>query len=314
MKIGTIEPYKMKFRLYIVFLFFLCIILFPNVSSAAKVAIIKSKDIVPYSMVSDGFKVAIDASIVEYDIEGDMEKGRDITEKIKADQPDLILAIGTKAAMVVYQNIKNIPIVFVMVSRPEAYGLIGENITGVSLNIPSYDQLKIMKSILPGIKKVGIIYNPKISGKTVAAADEDASRLNLELIHQEIISPKEVPRALRNLKGSIDALWMVMDKTFVDPKALKHIQLFTLRNKIPFMGLSVRFVQDGALLALSSDYQDMGRQAGQIAKQIILGKSTSDLPISSPEKLTLVLNLKTAKIIDVYFSPEVISKAVRIFE
>lgn len=304
----------MKFKSSIIIFSFLCFIPSPVTSQALEVAIIKSRDIKPYRVVSDGFRMIIEASIIEYDMEGDMDKGKEITEKIKADRPDLILAIGTKAALVAYQDIKNVPIVFVMVSRPEVYGLIGENITGVSLNIPSYDQLKIMKSVLPGIKNVGIIYNPKISGEIVAIAEKEASRLDLELITGKVNSVKDIPQIIRRLKGSIDALWMVMDETVVDPKALKHIQLFTMRNKIPFMGLSVRFVQDGALFALTSDYQDMGRQASEMANRIILGESTSDIPISSPEKLMLVLNLKTAKIIDVNFPPDVISTAVRIYE
>lgn len=304
----------MNFKSSIIIFSLLCFIPCPVVSLDLEVAIIKSRDIEPYRIVSDGFKMVIEASIIEYEMEGDMNKGKEITKKIKADSPDLILAIGTKAALVAYQNIKNVPIVFVMVSRPEVYGLIGDNITGISLNIPSYDQLKIMKSVLPGIENVGIIYNPKISGKMVAIAKEEASRLDLELITEEVSSVKDIPQTLRRIKGSIDAMLMVMDETIVDPKALKNIQLFTLRNKIPFMGLSVRFVQDGALLALTSDYQDMGRQASEMANRIILGESTNDIPISSPDKLMLVLNLKTAKIINVNFPPEVISTAVRIYE
>lgn len=304
----------MKFKSSIIIFSFLCFIPPPVVSLSLEVTIIKSRDIEPFRVVSDGFRMVIEASIIEYNMEGDLKKGYEIMKKIKADRPDLILAIGTKAALVAHQDIKNVPIVFVMVSRPEVYGLIGDNITGVSLNIPSFNQLKVMKFALPGIKNVGIIYNPKISGKIVAIAEEEASRLELELITEEVSSVKDIPKTLRRLKGSIDALWMVMDETIVDPKALKHIQLFTIRNKIPFMGLSVRFVQDGALLALSSDYQDMGRQAGEMANRIISGESTSDIPISSPEKLMLVLNLKTAKIINVNFPPEVISMAARIYE
>ncbi len=302
----------MRFRPYTYF--FLFIPLFSDVSFAAEVAVIMSRDIEPFRAAQSGFMEVVNASIVEYHMDGDMDKGHEITKLISANKPDLILAVGTKAALVAHQDIEDIPIVFAMVSRPEVYGLIGDNITGVSLNIAPYIQFKALKSILPGTERIGVIYNPEISEKAVAMAADDARKLDLELIAKEVRSSRDVPDALRRLRGSMDALWMVMDETIVESTTLEHIMLFTLRNKVPFMGLSVRFVQDGALLALSSDYQDVGRQAGEMVNQIIGGKSASDLSIVPPEKTLLVLNLNTAKIIGVIISSEVTAQAEKIYE
>lgn len=305
---------QMKFKSLIFIFSFIFFPLLSDVSLTAEIAVIKTRDIEPYQVALAGFKGVLNVSIVEYNMDGDMDKGHEIAKEINANAPDLILAIGTKAAIVAHQDIKNIPMVFVMVSRPEVYGLINDNITGVSLNISSYDQFKVLKSLFPGIKRIGVIYNPKITGKTVAAAAEDARRLDLELIAQGVHSGGDIPKAVRRLEGSIDALWMTMDETIVESYALKHIMLFTLRNKVPFMGLSIRFVQEGALFALSCDYQDLGRQAGELANQILGGKSPRNLSIISPRKKMLVLNLKTAKIIGVNFPSEVTANAAKIYE
>jgi len=106
----------------------------------------------------------------------------------------------------------------------------------------------------------------------------------------------------------------VIDETVVNSQSTPHIILFTIRNKIPLMGLSVRFAQDGALLALQSDYKNMGRQSGKIANLILESKSIDVMPIAFPEKSELVLNLKTAKLIDIDIPPDVIKKASRIIK
>lgn len=283
-------------------------------SFAAKIAVVKSSRIKPYQIALDAFAKTVGAEIAEYDMTGKVDRDSEIIREIAFKRPDLVLALGTKAAKLSYQNIRDIPIIFCMVSRPEKYELTGENITGVSLNIPAKVQFETLKSILPYIKRIGVVFNQEESGKAVKKADKEAKKLGLELVALQVESEKEVPRVTRDLKGNIDALWMIMDSTIVTNESVKHLILFTLRNKIPFMGLSIRFVQEGALLALSADYADMGRQASKLAKQILKGNSPKDLPIVPPEKTKLFLNLKAAKLIGIDFPPHVIQRADKIFE
>ena len=307
----------MKIKPLFMLILIICLIfIFPINSQclADSVAVIKSGEIKPYQDALAGFKEVCKVKTTEINIAGEIGNETEIAKKIKDKKPDLILAIGTKAAILAKQEISNIPIVFLMVSRPEKYGLTGKNITGVSLNIPAKVQFKTLKSIIPQLKTIGVIYNPIISGKAIEIATTAARDLGLELFAIKINSEKEVPQALRTLKGNIDAMWMVIDETVVNSQSTPHIILFTIRNKIPLMGLSVRFAQDGALLALQSDYKNMGRQSGKIANLILESNSINVMPIASPEKSELVLNLKTAKLIDIDIPPDVIKRASRIIK
>ena len=283
-------------------------------SFAAEIAVVTSSRIKPYQVALAAFAKTTRAELTEYDMGGDTDRGTEIIKKIALKKPNLILTLGTKAAKLTCQNIRDIPIIFCMVSRPERYGLTGENITGVSLNVPARVQFETLKSILPYTKRIGLVFNQEESGKAVKKAAKEAKKLGLELVALQIESEKEVPRVTRDLKGNIDALWMIMDSTIVTKESVKHLILFTIRNKIPFMGLSIRFVQEGALLALSADYADMGRQASKLAKQILKGNSPKDLPIVPPEKTKLFLNRKAAKLIGIDFPPHVIQRAYKIFE
>jgi putative ABC transport system substrate-binding protein len=76
---------------------------------------------------------------------------------------------------------------------------------------------------------------------------------------------------------------------------MEFIFLHTLRSKLPFMGLSPAFVKAGALLALAIDYQEVGTQCGGLAARILSGESPSALPITTPQKTILHVNLKTAE-------------------
>ena len=293
----------------VIFIFLVC-----SQRLYAHVAIIKSGEIKPYQDAITGFKKVCRTNTVEYDLAGELDNTQEIIKKINDKNPDLILAVGTKAAIFAKQEINDFPIVFLMVSRPEKYGLTGKNITGVSLNIPTNIQFKTLRLIIPQLKTIGVIYNPKISREAIEIAAATAKNMGLELVAIKVNSEKEVPQALRIMKGNIDAMWMVMDETVVNSQSIQYIMLFTIRNKIPFMGLSIRFVQDGALLALQSDYMNIGRQSGEIANLILESKSADDIPIATPKKNELVLNLKTAKLIGIDIPADVIKKAGRIIK
>ena len=116
--------------------------------------------------------------------------------------------------------------------------------------------------------------------------------------------------ALRTLDGNVDALWSVADSTVFSSGSTEFILLHTLRNRIPFMGLSPAFVKAGALMALAAVYQEVGAQCGEHAVRIFLGDHPSSLPITIPQEVTMYLNLKTAEIIGLKIPPDRVKGAV----
>jgi putative ABC transport system substrate-binding protein len=144
---------------------------------------------------------------------------------------------------------------------------------------------------------VGVIYNPSETESVIQEATKAAEEIGLKLVSIPIISEEEVPEALRTLDGKVDALWSVADSTVFSRGSTKFILLHTLRNKIPFIGLSPAFVKAGALMALATDYQEVGTQCGELAVRILSGDHPSSLPITMPRTITMYLNLNTAEIL-----------------
>jgi putative ABC transport system substrate-binding protein len=79
------------------------------------------------------------------------------------------------------------------------------------------------------------------------------------------------------------------------------------------MGLSEHFVKMGALLAVGPDYKDVGKQSGEFAAQILKGRDPEELPVASPRKVQLSLNLRTAEIIGHRIPDGVVRKAASVY-
>ena len=285
------------------------------------IAVIKSRDIALYNIALEGFNKALKdkgiyANLVQYDIKASKEEGYKVAAQIKLRKPELILTLGSQATKIAKESIEDIPVVFSMVLNPVDSGLVdsmqssGNNLTGVSMDIPIRDQFENLKMVVPRrVKRIGVLYNPKETGAVVAQALKVAKEMGLELIVKPVNSKKDVPEALKELCRRIDVLWSVADSTVFSPQSTRFIILHTLRNRIPFMGLSPSYVKAGALLALSWDYEDIGRQSGEIAAKVLAGKKPADLPIAAPRKIFLLLNLRTAEQIGIKIPPDVINRA-----
>ncbi|MFH1148119.1 MAG: ABC transporter substrate-binding protein [Pseudomonadota bacterium] len=290
------------------FLFLLCVVC---KASAADVAIVGNSNTPPCNEAIKGFIDRTNARITQYDLDKEDNRQRIIAD-IKAKRPHLIFALGTDAATFVSGHVKDIPIVFALVSRPEKYGLTGGNITGVSLNISSRTQFEVLKEVLPRARRIGVIHNPEESAYSVKKAAGEAHSLGLQLIQVPVESEKEIPQALRAIKDQIDVLWMTTDQAVMIRHSIEHIIMFTIKNNIPLMAFSPRFVEGGALCALASDYRDIGCQAAGLAGQILSGKRPDELPVVSPRKTKLILNLKTAKLLGLNLSLRHLEKKAEI--
>lgn len=254
-------------------------------------------------------------SISTYNLGGQIEAGVKISREIQRSKPDLVLAVGTMATLAAKKGLRDIPIVFCMVLNPVSSGLVesmsspGGNITGASLDIPIETQFEYIKSVVPNLRSVGVLYNPNETGAVVQKADKVARNMNLTFIAKPVYSERDVPGALKSLMGDVDAIWSVADGTVFGSQSTQYILLNTLKAGIPFMGLSHSFVKAGALMALSCDFADIGKQAAEIASRILKGENPGKIPVTVPRRVYLSLNLRTAGYISLRIPDQTIKSA-----
>jgi putative ABC transport system substrate-binding protein len=261
-----------------------------------------------YQAPLDGIKAATgQQEISVLDMNDDTAAGRAACLKFKAEGCKVIVSIGKTASRTANKAGTGLPVVYCMVMGPEASGLKGALVTGVSLDVPMVRQFESFKSTVPSLKKVGLVYSGDLEDALVKEMKTASLKTSLLLVEKKVSGDAEVPSAIRDLKGKIDGLYLPPDRIVAKHDAFQFIALFTFENNLPFMAPTDRFVKKGALVALMIDYEEVGKQAGQIAVKIASGTPVSSIPAEPPLVTILVLNQKTAQTIGMNIPPALLN-------
>lgn len=296
-------------------LLLLTVLILPGPVSAFDVEILKSNDFSYYNEAVAGAKqvLAADASVTVYDLRGNVTGGRTIAQNLRAERPDLIIAVGLKAALAAKLEIFDSPIVICMVMAPESYEFTAPNLYGVYMRAPIEQQLASLHALMPQAKRIGVLYDERFSGPTIQDAALQAEKLGLQLVPAIIAAPDDVPIALRALIPKIDALWLIQDQTVVTEQSVRFILETTLDAKVPVFAFSATLVQQGALGALVVDAADAGRQAGHLGKRLLRKELVKGSRFAPPERTELALNLHVAAYLGLNPPDQVIRAAGKIF-
>jgi putative ABC transport system substrate-binding protein len=272
----------------ITILFILCCGL---AEAGQEIIAVQSVRVAPYEEALKGFKSTCDARIQRIIISEKQET--DIPRKIKRIKPDIVVAIG-KDALATLRKIKNIPIVYLMVLNPQSM-LSGErNITGVSMNISPEKQLRALLGALPKTKRIGLVYDPRRTASLVEDAQHAARKMGVTLLATKAESSKEVPSLIVDMRGKIDAFWMVPDITVITPDTVEFLILFSMENKIPLLTFSEKYLELGAFMSTAIDPFDMGVQAAEMANNLLREKDGKSIQQADARKMIVSTNLMIA--------------------
>jgi putative ABC transport system substrate-binding protein len=246
-------------------------------------------------------------------LSGEAKAGKRILEEMKKRKPDLIYAVGSLALDLTSAEIKDVPIIAGFVLRGE--DLKGApNLTGVSLEFPVEVQFRWMQRFLPSFNPIGVIYNPPENQKRIDEASRVASKMGLKLEAQAVSHPKDLPTAMNFMAKRAQVLWAIPDGMVLTPETVKHVLLFSFRNRIPLVGLSEAWVKAGALYALGWNFADLGSQCGEMAWKVLNGDKPSSIPPASPRKVVYSINLKIASHLKVDISEELVKGAKEVYQ
>ncbi|UCG62890.1 MAG: ABC transporter substrate-binding protein [Candidatus Zixiibacteriota bacterium] len=243
---------------------------------------------------------------------------QEIVDSIRTLNPRLILTVGSPATSIAKENFDDLPIVFSGVKYPSLSGFVDSthgsirNMTGASLDIPTDIQFNCFRQIVPGIKRIGVLYTDN-TASLIPHARIVARSLNIELIALRVASEKDLPEVLDSLSLLVDGIWSVADHNLFGPRSTRYILLNTVRKGIPFMGFSRHVVESGALFALDFDYKAVGIQAGNIVNRILAGESPVDIEVTSADVIWFHYNENTAKRINIEIPAELASVAKEVY-
>ena len=295
------RSYATTIRLVVVWTIFLGLFsVYPLSVSAVpplEIAILNSSENGAYQEAITGFKATGPSGAIytQYDLQGDLDLGKKLARKIRASDASLVLAVGLKAAMAAKVEIVDTPIVYMMILDPLKHRLMGPNMVGTMLEVPVDRQLKLIRTFLPTIKRLGTLYDPKKSAAKIKDAQQQAAALGFELKGFPVDSDRNVPSQLRALLATSDALWLLPDSTVLNSESVNFLLQSALFQHVPVIGFSPEFTRLGALVGFSVSYGEVGRETGQLARRMLDGDRPNGRTPVPIERLKISVNLKTAR-------------------
>ena len=214
----------------------------------------------------------------------------------------VVLALGKDAVEVAAALPESVPVVYGMLIAPPRTGR--RNITGVYMETPVREYLDFVNRSFPGIKRIGVLYGEETE-RLVRAAESPQIRA------VKVKNSYEFANAVGSL--NTDALLLLPDRQLLSPSAVEAAYLFSFRKKVPVLGLSEHHVKEGSLFALVFDLAGMGRQLGELVKEVLAERSAVGIPPSPPRKLDLYVNADTARKMGIHMPDEVMRRARRVF-
>jgi ABC-type uncharacterized transport system substrate-binding protein len=276
-----------------------------------KIAIVTSREIKPYEQAAEAFRRQVlaeipRAEIAVYYLNGDSAKGEALVSALAANHCGLIHVVGTEAYKSVAPRIADtsIPLVISMVYDPEGefhLGTAAESRTyGAPLRVPMPSQLEVVKSFCPGIRRVSYIYtkDSTIPPDELAAA----AASNIELVGIPIGDLGQLGPALETARTRSDAFLMILDPAVYTKATTQNVLLYFMRARMPVLSFAPNYAKAGALLSISTRYEDNGAAAGRLAAEILAGTPVRNRFVPTPQ-LRLDWNSRAGEVLGIPLTP-----------
>ena len=236
---------------------------------------------------------------------------------------DCILSATGAAVRAAKKATRTIPIVMGEIGDPVGRGFVaslvrpGGNITGLtSINSDlAGKRLEFLKEAFPHLSRVAVLWDPSGRGNAISVKQtENAARaLGVKLQSLEVQHPYDFEKAFRAaVKGRAEGI-IVAGRGMDGRRALKVVQL-AAKHRLPAMYSLKRFVSVGGLMSYAPNRRDLYRRAATYVDKILKGANPGDLPVERPTKFELIINLKTAKQLDVTIPPTVLYQATKVIK
>lgn len=290
-----------------------------------KIGIILSSDEVRYTGTAEAAVKQLKAegydeskiSVETRDAKGDKVAAAKIAKQFAADGVRLVLTMGTAATTGAVKELKDIPVVFGIVWDPVEAGFArnwrssGMNTTGSSNKMSLSVPIKTLKRLAP-IKRLGVMYNPSEKNSVLQLEELKGFQreLTLEVVDVPVTSKEEAVSVARAFAPRVDAFYITGAVTVTSQMAA--IAAVAVEHKLPTITHTIDNVDAGALLGVSANLQEVGKLAGAKAAQVLRGTKPSDIPIETPKRFDVVINLKTTNVMGIKVPIDLLQSASRV--
>jgi putative tryptophan/tyrosine transport system substrate-binding protein len=248
---------------------------------------------------------------------------RRYAEELVSLAPDVILANGNAAVAPLLIATRSVPIVFAIVPDPVGAGFVeslaqpGGNATGfVSFEYGlSSKWLELLKEIAPRVTRAAVLRDPALASGTgqFGAIQSVSSSLGVELSPINVRSAPEIERAIAEFARFQNAGLIVTANALVSAHRDLIVAL-AVKHRLPAVYAARHFISAGGLVSYGPDFLDQFRRAAAYVDRILKGEKPSSLPVQTPTKYELIVNLRAAKALGIEIPATVLARADQVIE
>jgi putative ABC transport system substrate-binding protein len=263
--------------------------------------------------------------VIQYRLaEGRNDRFPELAADLVRRQVNVIVTPGnTAAALAAKAATSTIPIVFGVGEDPVKLALVaslgrpGGNATGVNFFTTELvaKRLGLLRELLPGSARIVALVNP--TNPTASTTLSELETAAHALQHQVVILNASTGREIDVVFATFvhdrpDALFVAPDPFFNS----RRVQLATLaaRHAVPAIFAAREYVEAGGLISYGTNLAEMFRQVGTYTGRILKGEKPADLPVMQSVKFELVINLQTARVLDLDIPATLLARADDIIE
>jgi putative tryptophan/tyrosine transport system substrate-binding protein len=267
---------------------------------------------------SEGRTIAIEYRWAE----GRTERFHEIAAEFARLKVDVIVTSGTAPVLAAKQAATNVPIVFAVASDPVGNNLVaslahpGGNVTGLSIlqTDLAAKKLELLREVVPDVRRLAILANVGSPASVLEKGEVEAAArtLSLDVVPVEIQRGEDIVPAFTALKGRAEALYVCGDALITNNRI--RIITLALGARLATMYPSREHVDVGGLMSYGPNFPDLHRRAADYVDKILRGAKPADLPVEQPTKFDFVINLTTAKALDLEIAPTMLARADEVIE
>lgn len=256
---------------------------------------------------------------------GDAERFRDLAAELVETKPDVLVAHTSASAEALARETRKIPIIFTMVTDPVGSGLAaslavpGRNATGFTNFEPSLGAkwVEFLREFSPRLARVGLLFNPATAPGRISSyrqfVETAARSMAIDSIVATVSSAAQIEDAIASLSRRPDSGLIVMPDVFMT-KNRDLIAALAIRHGLPAVYSFRYFPEGGGLFSYGIDVADIFRSAAGYVDKVLRGAMPGNLPVQHPNNFELVINLKTAKALNLDVPRILLARANEVIE
>lgn len=243
-----------------------------------------------------------------------------VAAELVALKPDVIVTESGTAALHLKKATQTIPIVMGGSGNPVGQGLVaslerpGGNVTGLTELSPEIvrGRLQLLGELVPGLARIGVIWagagNP-VMEREWADYSAAAKPLNLQLIPLEVRSGADLPAAFTEASRQKAQAIVIFSMPNLIVGSSKQIAELAVTHRLPTVSHLPTYPRSGGLMSYGASPMAFMREAAGYVDRILKGANPAEMPVQSPKRGSLTINLQATKAIGLAIPPQVLARA-----